>query len=280
MHGNPNAAGRGSTADRGLRALGRDVRRNALEDDVATQASALTFTAFLSIFPLLLLATSAVGFRLESRGMESIEQLVRAVPGLDQLVHGQAQTIVDGRYTAGVVGIVGLIWAASALSNRARRALAVIFDRPEGALRSRLVAIGTTLVLGVLLLLGVTAAGALTGFIHDRGVSTGWLFGQAGLFALLVPFFLVCYRLLVPGRQALRDLLPAALVSAAGWTVLQGVGSWFIARQVAHWSALYGTIATVFGVLLFLRIGAWIFLAGAEVAATLRARRPAGTARS
>ena len=89
------------------------------------------------------------------------------------------------------------------------------------------------------------------------------------MLALLASFFLVCYVLLVPGRQRVRDLVPAALVCAVGWTVLQGIGSWFIARQVAHWSALYGTIATVFGVLLFLRIAAWIFLAGAELAAAL-----------
>jgi uncharacterized BrkB/YihY/UPF0761 family membrane protein len=67
----------------------------------------------------------------------------------------------------------------------------------------------------------------------------------------------------------MRDLVPAALVCAVGWTMLQGIGSWFVARQVAHWSALYGAIATVFGVLLFLRIAAWIFLAGAELAETL-----------
>ena len=97
---------------------------------------------------------------------------------------------------------------------------------------------------------------------------------------MLVLFFLVCYRLLVPGPQPFRDLLPAALVCATGWTILQGLGSWFIARQVAQWSVLYGTIATVFGVLLFLRIAAWAFLAGAELAVTLSARRPAGTGRS
>jgi uncharacterized BrkB/YihY/UPF0761 family membrane protein len=72
----------------------------------------------------------------------------------------------------------------------------------------------------------------------------------------------------------MRDLVPAALVCAVGWTMLQGIGSWFVARQVAHWSALYGAIATVFGVLLFLRIAAWIFLAGAELAATLLVTGP------
>jgi uncharacterized BrkB/YihY/UPF0761 family membrane protein len=90
------------------------------------------------------------------------------------------------------------------------------------------------------------------------------------MLALLVSLFFVCYRLLVPGRrQRIHDLVPAALICAVGWTVLQGIGRWFVARQVAHWSLLYGTIATVFGVLLFLRIAAWIFLTGAELAAMM-----------
>jgi|SRR5438034_5032348 len=254
---------------RGVIALGRTIRRKAQDDDVATQASALTFTAFLSIFPLVLLATSVLGFRLESRGLDSVDQLVHTVPGLDQLIQTQAQTILDGRYTAGLVGVVGLVLAASALSNRARRALGVVFDRRETVIHGRLAALAITIVLSALLVAGVTVAGAISAFLHTHGLSTGWLAAQLGMFVLLVSFFLVCYRLLVPGRQRIRDLVPAALVCAVGWTVLQGIGSWFVARQVAQWSVLYGTIATVFGVLLFLRIAAWIFLAGAELAATL-----------
>src|SRR6266550_1623241 len=223
--------------------LGRDLRRKALRDDVATQASALTFTAFLSLFPLLLLATSLVGFRLEGRGMASIDQLVSTIPGLTQLVTGQAQTIVDGRFTAGIVGLAGLVWAASALSNRARRALGVIFEHQEAAIASRFVAVGDTFVLSALLLVGVTVTGAVANLAHDR--TGGW-----------------------PGL-----VVAGAVVCALGWTILQGIGSWFVARQVAQWSALYGTIATVFGVLLFLRIAAWIFLAGAELSAVLLARR-------
>jgi membrane protein len=262
----PDADRRGG---RGIIALGRAFRRDALDDDVATQASALTFTAFLSIFPLVLLATSVLGFRLDNRGLDSVEQLIQTVPGLDELIQTQAQTIIDGRYTAGLVGVVGLGLAASALSNRARRALGVIFDRRETVIHGRLAALAITFVLGVLLVTGVTVAGAISAFLHTHGLSTGWLAAQLGMFVLLVSFFLVCYRLLVPGRQRIRDLVPAALICAVGWTVLQGIGSWFVARQVAQWSVLYGTIATVFGVLLFLRIGAWIFLAGAELAGTL-----------
>jgi uncharacterized BrkB/YihY/UPF0761 family membrane protein len=37
---------------------------------------------------------------------------------------------------------------------------------------------------------------------------------------------------------------------------------------------IYGTIATVFGVLLFLRFAAWVFLAGAELSVALHPDRP------
>jgi uncharacterized BrkB/YihY/UPF0761 family membrane protein len=140
--------------EHGIVGLVRRLRRKTIADDVATHASALTFTAFLSIFPLVLLAASVVGFRLEDRGMASIERLVRTIPGLDQLVESQAQAIVNGRYTAGIVGIIGLLWAASALSNRARRVLGVIFERREALVRRRIVALRTTLALGTLLLAG------------------------------------------------------------------------------------------------------------------------------
>ena len=266
--------GRGRPFGRRIVSLGRELRRKALRDDVATQASALTFTAFLSIFSLLLLATSLVGFRLQDRGMRSIDQIVSTIPGLQQLVAGQTQTIVDGRYTTGIVGLAGLIWAASALSNRARRALGVIFEHHETVLASRFVSLGDTFALGALLLVGTAIAGAVTTIAHDR--TGGWLgmvAADAGVFVMLVGFFLAAYRLLVPGHQTFRDLLPGAVVCALGWTILQGIGSWFVARQVAQWSVLYGTMATVFGVLLFLRIAAWIFLAGAELSAILR--RPA-----
>jgi membrane protein len=154
VDGNPSAAGSQRPDEHGIVGLVRRLRRKTIADDVATHASALTFTAFLSIFPLVLLAASVVGFRLEDRGMASIERLVRTIPGLDQLVESQAQAIVNGRYTAGIVGIVGLLWAASALSNRARRALGVIFERREALVRRRIVALGTTLALGTLLLAG------------------------------------------------------------------------------------------------------------------------------
>jgi YihY family inner membrane protein len=275
------ARGVGAVWPAGGRALGRlveptgDLLRKATEDDVATQASALTFTAFVALFPALLLATSIAGFWLRGRGEETLRQLVDAIPGLEPLLTQSAHTIVQGRYASGVVGLLGLLWAASALSNRARRSLAVIFAQHESIVRGRLWAVVATIALGLGVLVGVTLAGP------SRGSSTGARARRsrgspprAPFSIVLVGAFLLIYRLLLPRAIPYRQLLPGAIVCAVGWTVLQGVGGWFVARSIDRWSALYGTIASVFGVLLFLRIMAWVFLAGAELS-SIRATRAA-----
>jgi membrane protein len=252
-----------------------ELLRKATQDDVATQASALTFTAFVALFPALLLATSIAGFWLRSQEEASIQRIVGSIPGLGDLLEQSAHTIVQGRFAAGVVGLLGLLWAASALSSRARRSLTVIFAQHESVVRGRLWAIVATIALGLGVLVGVTLVGVLTGLLNRTSGSTVAGIGvEAATLVVLVGVFLLIYRLLLPRAVPFRQLLPAAIVCAVGWTILQGVGGWFLARAIDRWSALYGTIASVFGVLLFLRIMAWVFLAGAELS-SIRARSPA-----
>src|SRR4029077_4040459 len=129
--------------------------------------------------------------------------------------------------------------------------------------------------LGLGVLVGVTLAGVVTGLLNRRSGSTlAGIAAEGATLVVLTGAFLLIYRLLLPRAIAYRQLLPGAIVCAVGWTVLQGVGGWFVARSIDRWSALYGTIASVFGVLLFLRIMAWVFLAGAELS-SIRATRAA-----
>jgi len=244
-------------------------------DDVPTKASALTFTAFVALFPALLLATSIAGFWLHGREEATIQRIVSSIPGLEQLVAQSAQSIVEGRYAAGIIGVLGLLWAASALSNLARRSLAAIFDQRESVVRGRLWAIVSTIALGLGVLIGVTLVGVLTGVLNrTSGSMIAGLATEAATLVVLIGGFLLIYRMLLPRAVAFRRLLPGAIVCAIGWTVLQGIGGWFVTRSIERWSALYGTIASVFGVLLFLRIMAWVFLVGAELSSIRSGAQP------
>lgn len=85
-------------------------------DDLATHAGALTYGSFLAIPPLLLFASSVVGFVLAGHpeaAQKAVQELVSLVPGLGSLVTEQVQATINGRVTLGVVGVLGLLWSAS-----------------------------------------------------------------------------------------------------------------------------------------------------------------------
>ena len=85
-------------------------------DDLATHAGALTYGSFLAIPPLLLFASSVVGFVFAGRpqaAQNAVSQLVSLVPGLSSVVTAQVQAAVQGRVTLGVIGLLGLLWTAS-----------------------------------------------------------------------------------------------------------------------------------------------------------------------
>jgi hypothetical protein len=87
-------------------------------DDLATHAGALTYGSFLAIPPLLLFASSVVGFVFAGRpqaAQNAVDELVSLVPGLGSVVTAQVQTAVEGRVTLGLIGLLGLLWTASGL---------------------------------------------------------------------------------------------------------------------------------------------------------------------
>jgi hypothetical protein len=132
-------------------------------DDLATHAGALTYGSFLAIPPLLLFASSVVGFVLAGHpeaAQKAVQELVSLVPGLGSLVTERVQATINGRVTLGVVGVLGLLWSASGFASRLRHALGVIF-RTEwvGLLTGRIR--GT--VIGVLMVAAFVALSLFTG---------------------------------------------------------------------------------------------------------------------
>jgi membrane protein len=248
-------------------------------DDAATHASAITFTMFLSILPLLLLGLWATSQVVEV-GDAWLQEIFDAVPGLEQMVTGGSVDIAAG-LGLGLVAAVGVLWSASAFSNRLQGAFARIFRRPPTAILGRLWSLVATLIL-LLLLLATTVATAAVGtlriaFLPDLVTS---LLGRVLLVALVFGYTLLLYWLLTPGRAiGVRDHVPGAIVFTVGWTILQLVGTAIVARTVARMSALYGAIGGLFGLLVFLRITAWLLLYGAELTSVLIRDRALGRGR-
>ncbi len=247
-------------------------------DELPTHAGALTYGAFLSLPPLLLLAASVTGFVIDDPAKQEqvIGSLVDLIPGLDAVAASLVHSLVEGRVAVGLIAIPSVLWAASGFVARLRHALGVVFGtRWTGLISGRF----RGMIVGIPLLAGVLVVLALPGSV-SRLVGSGVLSVLVEVLTYVavlvggVAFFVVVFRFLTPQCPlSWRDHLPGAVMATVGWLLLQGIGGLYVDRVVARGSALYGALGAVFGLLAFLYAAAYLLLLSAELSEVLWERR-------
>ncbi|GLW96191.1 YihY/virulence factor BrkB family protein [Microtetraspora sp. NBRC 16547] len=244
-------------------------------------AGAVTYFAFLSFFPLIALAFAVLGFVLAARPDAQntlAEAINQQLPGLaDRL---QISTIAQARAGAGIVGLVGLLYAGLGAVDALREALREIWMSREpplsfflGKLRDliTLVLIGVTLLASAVI--GAFATGATSTVAGWLGLGTSWFAGAAvwitgflaGLGADLL-LFLILFGWLARPRQPFRVLLRGALVGAVAFGVLKQFATLILAKTLHN--PVYGTFAVVVGLLIWINWSARVVLYAAAWTAT------------
>jgi YihY family inner membrane protein len=247
-------------------------------DELPTHAGALTYGAFLSLPPLLLLAGSVFGFVISDPAKQEqvIDSLVDLIPGLDAVASSLVHSIAEGRVALGLIAIPGVLWAASGFVARLRHALGVVFGtRWTGLISGRFrgMVVSIPLLAGVLVVLALP--GSVSGLVGS-GVASVLVEVLTYLAVLVggIAFFLVVFRFLTPRCPlSWRDHLPGAVMATVGWLLLQSVGALYVDRVVARGSALYGALGAVFGLLAYLYAAAYLLLLSAELSEVLWERR-------
>ena len=253
----------------------RDMSDRVARDQLGVQAGSLTYGAFLSIPPLLLLAVMATETWLSdsdaaSRVIASAEDLV---PGLGELLEGSMQLSTSSAVGAGLVGLVTLVWAASGFGARARLALGVILGTGRtGLTTERAVAVAFGVPVLLLLSAYIGAATWLTAVTLEGPLG---ILAEVGSYAALLAIGgVVCtiiYRWATPGAgPSLREHLPGGLALSVALVLLEWVGTAYVEQVVIRSRALYGAIGVLFGLFAFLYIAMWLFLMGAELTAAHR----------
>jgi YihY family inner membrane protein len=246
------------------------------EDDAGGYlAAAIAYYGFLSLFPLLLLGLSVVGFVLAGNpGLrdEVAEGLTSAIPGLGSLVGRNLEALIRSRAGAGIVGLVTLFWTGSGVVGAGRNALLRIFreERIRSGFRLKAWLLGVTVGLGVLALTA-TGLATLAAGIEARG-PLGVVLRVVGVVVAVVldvALFLAAYRVLLRRRRPWGALLPGALFAALAWGVLKIVGTWYAEYTVGSSRSVYGTFAATVGVLVLLYLAGRVFVYGAELNAVL-----------
>ena len=209
-------------------------------------AGAVTYFGFLSIFPILALAFFVVGY-LSRVFPDAQDTLVAAInsmlPGIIGEGDGELSLteIEDAATTAGILGLVGVLYAGLGWLSALRAALITVFALPEreqpnfvmGKLRDLI----TLAVLGAVLLVAVAATGVVAGFSEDlldwAGLSQAstWIVKLVtvvvGLVANTVLLSLM-FRLLAAPGLPWRAMAGGALLGAAGFEILKQLSTLLI----------------------------------------------------
>jgi YihY family inner membrane protein len=226
-----------------------DVRASRL-------AALVAYWGFFSLFPLLLVLVTALGFVLsghEELRRQAIDSILRQFPGIGTQIQDSIGTLRGSGFGL-AVGFGGLVWSGIGVMAALQDAMNTVWDVPlkrqPNFWQKRLRA---------LLLLVVLGGGFLvTSFLMVVGrIPALARFGLGGLAVSLVfdvVLFLLAFRVLTERHLSWRVLLPGALVGAAGWVFLQWLGGFYVARIVQGASRTYGFFAVVIGLL------SWMYL--------------------
>ena len=239
-----------------------------LDDQGGYLAALITYYAFVSLFPLLLLFTTALGVLLAGNPdlqRQVVESTMSQLPAVGNQL--QRPEELSGGPVAVVVGIAGALYGGLGVGQALQNAMDSVWavprnNRPD-PIRSR---IRSLLLIGILgsAAIAVTALSAAA-----RATETlGWV-GKAGLavtaIAINAVICLVAFRVLTARHVTYRQVLPGALAAAVIWQLLQWFGASYVARIVATASTTNSVFALVLGLLAFLYLISVSLVVCAEV---------------
>ncbi|HEU4672246.1 MAG TPA: YihY/virulence factor BrkB family protein [Candidatus Limnocylindrales bacterium] len=250
-------------------------------------AGGLAYAALFALLPGLLLVTGLLGVFVTdpTRQQAAVDAIGRAFPPLESIAGQTLAQVSAGAVPVSALGLAGLAWGASRFYGSLDDAFARIFrNAPARGLVAR---IGRGLLavvfLTVVFIGGVALTGIASAFVDEQpfglaiplDVREVWRFvGPAVAAVVFVAGVGIVYRL-VPDREVTLGALwlPALVVGVvlAAFTQLFT----FVAPRLIGVAAIYGSLAAIFSVMVWLGTTFQVLLVGA---AWVRVRLDEGAA--
>jgi uncharacterized BrkB/YihY/UPF0761 family membrane protein len=228
------------------------------------------------VFPLLLVLLTLVGIVLDGHpGLQNdiIDSALRQFPVLGPDLRHNIHELSTTNTAALAVGLVWLTYGSLKLSRNAQVMMAEIWDVDRDQLPdfSHWIprAVGFLAILGV----GFVAGGALAGLgAFGRLGGESAVVGLTASLGVNVLMYWGGFAVLVRIPPGGVVLWPGAVIAGTAWTLLQFAGALLVNHQLRHLSNLYGTFATVLGLIWWLALAALITVVAAECNVVLTRR--------
>jgi membrane protein len=236
------------------------------EDQAGQLAALIAYYAFVSLFPLLLVLVTVLGFVLQGDPGEQ-RRILDSALGQFPIISDQLKLHSLTGSSAGVaIGVLGSLLAGmgitGATQNAFNRIWHVPFKQRPNWLHARLRGLGMLAILGTMSIVSTTAAGFVGASSHS---APKVIAGVLVAFVLNLALFMTAFKLLTAIEVSWRELAPGVVVAAVFWQALQYLGGVYVSHELKHTGPLYGVFALVLGLLAWLYLGAQLTLLAAEV---------------
>ncbi len=257
-----------------------------VDDACYRMGASLAYYAIFSIFPLLLIAVTVLGFFLGG----DASTRARVLGSVSSFLSPQFQSLLDdtlqsmqshetARGVSAVVGILTLLFGASGVFSELQAALNTIWrvkaapSRSFGrtvlsAVRDKSIAFAAVVGAGAVLLTSLVVSAGLNAFSGAaeqvipnafvwRAVDAGVTLGLATL------LFAVVFRMLPQTKVEWRDVLGGALFTAVCFSILKHLLAWYLGHLGSY--AAYGAVGAVLGLLTWIYLASLLVFFGAEL---------------
>jgi membrane protein len=248
------------------------VYKKFSDDEAGHLAALISYFAFLSVFPLLIVLATVVSRVLVNQPDLAAEVVSTAAGSFLAIgASGEVEPLnVSG--IAFVVAVLVTLWSGLAVANSMQIAMNTVYQVPKinrpGLLSRVLRSLELLIIIGV----GLPVVGIL------QGVANRTVPGVAPNVAIVVGVLLLdtvlialAFRQSTISKTTWRGVLPGAVIAAISWVVLQSLAAWLLTSKVASAESNYGQFAVVIGLLFWFFLLAQITLYCAELNAVLSA---------
>jgi YihY family inner membrane protein len=236
-------------------------------DDQAGQLAALiAYYGFVSLFPLLLVLVTVLGFVLQGDPGEQ-KRILDGALGQFPIIRDQLKLeSLTGSSVGLTVGVIGSLLAGmgitGATQNAFNRIWHVPFKNRPNFIHAHLRGLRMLAILGTLSIVSTTAAGFVGSSSHAAPAVVA---GVLVAFVFNLALFMSAFKLLTAVEISWRELLPGVIVAAVFWQILQHLGGFYVDHELKKTGPLYGIFALVLGLLAWLYLGAQLTMFAAEV---------------
>jgi membrane protein len=252
------------------------VVKKFLDDGADALGVQVAYWGFFSVFAVLLVFTSILGFVFQNDpGVQQqlLDSTLERMPVIGPQISGDIGTLT-GSGVALAIGVIGALWTGLGVTLAIGNALDRIWGVPpvqhRGFLSSRWRGLVVLATVGSVNVLATAAVGLMTA--GSVGTSITRVLSLVASAAIDLVLFAACFRLLTAAHVTTRQVLPGALLAAGCWLGLQALGGVYVTQVLAGSSQTYGAFAAVAGLLSWLLIAAELILIAAELNVVLARR--------